>query len=211
MAMALAVGAGPVAAQAGPSLLDQIQPMPLVQPARPPAAGQASTPTTPAAAPDQSTTGGKPGQSPTAPSKAQDPSSDELAISDAALARIRKGLSADVTFKLDDRQLRYYVQILAKQQTFSQFTKGYDWKNGATRGGNPMTHQEFVNMVTPKEMYSSAGITPTDLLQFSLTNWLGQALIKKALNDITKARTERELREIRTRIDRELAALRGGG
>jgi hypothetical protein len=133
------------------------------------------------------------------------------AISDAALARIRKGVASDVRPKLDDRQFRYYVQILAKQQAFSQFTKGYNWKDGATRGGNPMTHQEFLNMVTPKEMYSSAGITPTDLLQFSITNWLGQALIKKALNDIGNARTERELREIRDRIDRELALLRGGG
>ena len=174
----------------------------------PAAAGQTQTP--PSATPAPPVSGGKttlPVTSPADPSQA----GETPAISDAALARIRKAVAAEARLKLDDRQFRYYVQILAKQQAFSQFTKGYNWKDGATRGGNPMTHQEFVNMVTPKEMYSSAGITPTDLLQFSITNWLGQALIKKALNDISNARTERELQQIRDRIDRELAMLKGGG
>jgi len=38
---------------------------------------------------------------------------------------------------------------------------------------------------------------------------VGQALIKKALTDITNARNQHELEAIRDRIDRELAALRG--
>jgi hypothetical protein len=174
------------------------------------AAGQ--TQTSPTATPAQPASGSRTAAQP-ASSAPADPSQagEAPAISDAALARIRKAVASEARLKLDDRQFRYYVQILAKQQAFSQFTKGYNWKDGATRGGNPMTHQEFVNMVTPREMYSSAGITPTDLLQFSITNWLGQALIKKALNDISNARTERELQQIRDRIDRELAMLKGGG
>ena len=187
LALMFAIGAGPAVAAGQP----QTSP-----PATPPQPSSGTRPSPPAAsAPARFVTGRR----------------GAVPISDAALARIRKGVAADATLKLDDRQFRYYVQILAKQQAFTQFTKGYNWKDGATRGGNPMTHQEFLNMVTPREMYSSAGITPTDLLQFSITNWLGQALIKKALNDISNARTERELREIRDRIDRELALLRGGG
>jgi len=173
-----------------------------------PAAAAGTTQTSPAQPASGSRAPAQPAASaPAAPSQA----GEAPAISDAALARIRKAVASEARLKLDDRQFRYYVQILAKQQAFSQFTKGYNWKDGATRGGNPMTHQEFVNMVTPREMYSSAGITPTDLLQFSITNWLGQALIKKALNDISNARTERELQQIRDRIDRELAMLKGGG
>jgi hypothetical protein len=41
-------------------------------------------------------------------------------------------------------------------------------------------------------------------------NWLGQAIIMKGLEEIRKARSEREIAEIRARIDRELAALRAG-
>lgn len=135
-----------------------------------------------------------------------------LELSEGDLARIRRGVAQEPTFKIDEQRLRFYVQVLAKQVSFAaQFARGYDWKNGATRGGNPMTHQEFLNMVTPKEMYSSAGITATDQLQFALTNWVGKALIKKALTDISNARSERELQDIRDRIDRELALLRRGG
>jgi hypothetical protein len=63
-------------------------------------------------------------------------------------------------------------------------------------------------MVTPRDLYSSAGIKPTEMLQMAVTNWLGQTLIKNAIEEMLKARTERERDEIRARIDRELAALR---
>jgi prophage DNA circulation protein len=46
------------------------------------------------------------------------------------------------------------------------------------------------------------------MLQMAVTNWLGQTLIKNAIEEMLKARTERERDEIRARIDRELAALR---
>jgi hypothetical protein len=78
-----------------------------------------------------------------------------------------------------------------------------------------MTHDEFLAMVTPREMYGSAGIKPAEMLQFALVNWLGQAFVKKIVEDLQNAKNEREIREIRDRIDRELAALRarrsGGG
>jgi hypothetical protein len=72
-----------------------------------------------------------------------------------------------------------------------------------------MSHQEFLDLINPKELHSTAGITPAEMLQFAMTNWLGQSLIKKALDDVRNARTEKEVQEIRERIDRELAALRG--
>ena len=130
------------------------------------------------------------------------------AISEADLGRIRKALETSPTLKLDDNQLRYYVRILAQRPDFLDFMKGYDFKNGPTRGGNPMTHQEFLAMVTPKEMNSSGGITAMETLQFAFTNWLGQSLVKKAIEDLKNAKSEREVQEIRDRIDRELAALR---
>jgi hypothetical protein len=137
---------------------------------------------------------------------------DRSQVSDADVERIQRNLKLPPALKLDEQQLRFYVQILAKQQSFSQrFAKGYDWKNGATMGGNPMTHAEFLSLVTPREFYSSGGITATELLQGAIVNWLGQALIKKALSDISNARSEKELQEIRDRIDRELAMLKNKG
>jgi hypothetical protein len=74
-----------------------------------------------------------------------------------------------------------------------------------------MTHQEFLNLVTPREFYSSGGITAMETLQFALTNWLGQTLVKKAIEDLQNAKTEREVDDIRARINRELEALRPSG
>ena len=125
--------------------------------------------------------------------------------------KIRNAVNRPPKLVVDDGQLRIYVEVIAKWPRFDEKTKGYDFINGATPGGNPMSHKEFLNMVTPKEMYGSGGIRPTEMLQFALVNWLGQAIIKKGLEEIRKARNEREIAEIRARIDRELAALKGGG
>jgi hypothetical protein len=123
------------------------------------------------------------------------------------LDRIKRALNQPPALTLDANQLRFYLEIIAKQPRFSDYVKGYDFMNGATRRGNPMTHQEFLTMVTPKEMYSSAGITATDMLQFALTNWLGKALIQKAVEDLKNAKSDREAQEIRDRITHELEAL----
>jgi hypothetical protein len=131
-------------------------------------------------------------------------------ITNNDLARIRRALESGPALKIDDSQLRYYVQVLAKQRTFAEYVKGYDLKNGPTKGGNPMTHQEFLHMVTPREFYSSGGITAMEQLQFALTNWLGQTLVRKAIEDLQAAKSEREVDEIRDRIERELSGLRRG-
>jgi hypothetical protein len=135
-------------------------------------------------------------------------SGSDIAITAADLDRVRKALESSPTLNLGQDKLRYYVRILAKQQTFADFLQGYDFKNGPTRRGNPMSHQEFLAMVTPKEMNSSGGITAMETLQFAFTNWLGQSLVRKALEDLRNAKSDREVQEIRDRIERELAALR---
>ncbi|ODS58633.1 MAG: hypothetical protein ABS36_03640 [Acidobacteria bacterium SCN 69-37] len=146
----------------------------------------------------------------TAPAPATD--SDQPAVTvpvtPGDMARIRKALDADPAVRIDDDQLRFYMQILVKRPTFAEFIKGYDFKNGPTRRGNPMTHNEFLAMVTPKELQSSVGITARETLEFALTNWLGQTLVKRAFEEIQQAKSEREIQEIRDRIDRELAALK---
>jgi hypothetical protein len=131
-------------------------------------------------------------------------------ISTASIERIQGAVNKPARLVIDEGKLRIYVEIIAKWPTFAEMAKGYDLKNGPTPRGNPMTHAEFLSMVTPKEMYSSAGIRPTEVLQMSIVNWLGQAIIKRGLEAIRNAKDDREIAEIRARIDRELAALKGG-
>lgn len=124
------------------------------------------------------------------------------------LDRIRQALNREPAIKIEDHRLRFYVEIVAKWPTFREFIGNYDLRNGPTRGSG-MTHQEFLNHVTPRDFYGSAGIKPTELLQFAVVNWLGQTLAKKAIESFRNARDESELRAIRERIERELAALKG--
>ena len=125
------------------------------------------------------------------------------------LDRIRDGVTRPPQLVIDDGRLKIYVEVIAKWPRFSDLVKGYDLRNGPTARGNPMTHGEFLAMVTPREMYGSGGIRATEMLQMALVNWAGKALIKKGLEAIGNARSDREIAEIRARIDRELAALRG--
>lgn len=147
-------------------------------------------------------------QTPTTATDAAGSGQTAQAISAADLERIRQAVDTTPTINLGQDRLRYYVRILARQTTFTDFLKGYDFVNGPTRRGNPMTHQEFLDMVTPKELHSSGGITAMETLQFAFTNWLGQSLVRKAIEDLRNAKSDREVQEIRDRIERELAALR---
>ena len=123
------------------------------------------------------------------------------------LDRIKRLIDRPPALKIDENRLRFYVEVLARFPTFEAYVKGQDLTKGPTKGG-PMTHQEFLNLVTPRELYSTAGIKPTEMLQFAIVNWLGQELAKKAYDKLRNAYDERQIREIRERIDAELAALR---
>ena len=127
----------------------------------------------------------------------------------AQIARMQRALDQPPGLKLDERQLRFYLEIVQRLPTFAEYSRGYDFLHGPTTGGNPMSHQEFVRMVTPKEMYSSAGITANEQVQGALTNYVGQALIRKALEELRQAKDAHQIQAIRERIDRELDALTG--
>ena len=127
--------------------------------------------------------------------------------------RIREAVRRQPAVKLDDHQLRFYVLVLAKQPNFVEdFAKNYDFRNGPTKRGAAMTHNEFLNMVTPRELNELLGSTSGSsfaMFQAALMNAGAQALIKKAMQEIREARSDREIRAIRDRIERELAALNG--
>ena len=138
------------------------------------------------------------------------PANPTSPISSASIERIQEAVNKPARLVIDEGKLRIYVEVIAKWPSFAEMAKGYDLKNGPTPRGNPMTHAEFLSMVTPREMYSSAGIRPTEVLQMSIVNWLGQAIIKRGLEALRNAKDDREIADIRARIDRELAAIKGG-
>ena len=87
-----------------------------------------------------------------------------------------------------------------------QLVGSFDLMKGPV-AGSTITVRDIDRMVTPKEMYGAAGITATDLLQFAATNFAAQTLIRRAAEEIRHAKDQKEIDEIRARIDRQLAAL----
>jgi hypothetical protein len=130
------------------------------------------------------------------------------------IERIQEAVQRQPAVKLDDHQLRFYVLILAREPNFvADFAKNYDFRNGPTKRGAAMTNSEFLTMVTPRELNELLGSTSASsfaMFQVALMNAGAQSLIKKAIKEISEARSEREVRAIRERIERELAALNGG-
>src|SRR5262245_43755366 len=106
-----------------------------------------------------------------AQAQAQDPPPPTVTGSSQApsqppnIGRIREAVNRPPQLISDDGRLRIYVEVIGKWPTFSELVKDYDLRNGPTRRGAVMTHAEFLSMVTPKEMYSSAGIGPMEMLQ----------------------------------------------
>ena len=149
------------------------------------------------------------GQSPPDQTGSSSSASATVTVSPRQFERIQQAVSQAPALKLDEQQLRFYLEIVASRPTFADYARGYDFLNGPTKGGNPMSHDEFLRLVTPQEMYSSAGITASEQVQFALTGYLFESLIRKAVEELKQAKDERQAKEIRDRIDRELQALTG--
>jgi len=128
-------------------------------------------------------------------------------LSPPDLDRIRDAVTRGPAFKFDENQIRFYLQVVAPKPTFADFVKDQDLMSGPVADA-PMTHREFLDMVTPKELYSAAGIRPVEALQFAVTGLVGQIMLKRAFESATDAWRARQIRELNERIDAELAALR---
>jgi len=146
--------------------------------------------TLPAQAPPQA----QPPQTPRADGASQATATTTLPVD---LDRIREALLNGQTAQLDEPHLRFYLDILAKHPTFKQFIGSADLLHGAVPGA-PMDHQEFLDMVTPREFNHPMGVNVL-------------AATKKVADALRRSRSDADVQAIRAEIDRELAALRGGG
>lgn len=72
--------------------------------------------------------------------------------------RIRRALTGPAPIRLEGSGLRFYVDVVARQRTFADYVQGVDLVNGKTKRGNPMTHRDFENLVTPREFQRQGGL-----------------------------------------------------
>lgn len=143
------------------------------------------------------------------PAIAQTPPAAVNADLPVSLDRIRKGLEKESTLQLVPRRRedipRFYLEVVGKP-TFETFLQDFDLVNGPVPFSGP-THREFLDMVTPKELYSSAGFGAAEVLQAAVM-WKGvEWLARKAIKGAVNARRDGELNAIRDQIKYELGAI----
>lgn len=127
------------------------------------------------------------------------------------LGRIREGLAQPIPAKrFDDGRLRFFAETQEKLPSFEALTFGFDLFNGPVPGAG-MTHQDFLTMVTPKYLNSSGGIRAIETLEWGLVNYAAVWTVKRLYKELSEAKTAMRKRQIQQQIDRELAALKGGG
>ena len=127
----------------------------------------------------------------------------------ANLDRIREGLKRPEILKVRQEGTRFYLTVVGERIDIHEYLANSDLKYAPVPGAG-VTHQDFLNHITPKYLYSSGGIKATELLEWNLVNWLGQMAVKKIIGELSEAAKEAQIRRIREQIDRELAALKGG-
>ena len=133
--------------------------------------------------------------------------------SEASLERIQRKLMRDPAIKLDkqppdpDRGLpRFRVQVDAPALTIEQIL-GPDFLRGPVPATG-MTHQEFLDLVTPTDVRGYAAFTNKEGITVALTSTALQWALKSALEEWRGAKDERAREAARKEVEETLAALR---
>ena len=125
------------------------------------------------------------------------------------LARIREAVARPTVLRIENGQLRIYVEVIGHWPSFAEVAKGYDLKAGPT-GRSSISHNALFASAAPKELFGAPGMQGDDEMTGKVINYIGKSAIGRGLRAITRSRTDKELAEIRAQIDRELAAIKGG-
>ena len=130
-----------------------------------------------------------------------------------SLEKIQKKLSRDPAIKVDILPVEtesglptFRVQIDAPKLTIEQIL-GPDYLRGPVPYGG-MTHQEFLDMVTPTDVRGYAAFTNGEGVTVALTSLALQWALKTALQELREARTERAQAAARKEVQEALEALR---
>jgi hypothetical protein len=133
-----------------------------------------------------------------------DGSSDDLPVS---VDRIRSKLSEPPAIRLQTEPFVFRVEVLGRKITIEDIL-GPDYLKGpipAVAGG--MTHQEFLDLVTPKDVQGYAAFNNGEAAMVAATSFaLGWGL-QKAMHKFADAKQEREREAARKEVQEALAEL----
>ena len=112
---------------------------------------------------------------------------DDLPVS---LERIQRALAHTPKLRFDDNDRPVFrVEVFGEKPTIEDIL-GPDFHKGPVKYGG-MTHQEFLNMVTPKDVQGYAAFSNKEGATVAATSFLLQWTLQKAIRKLSEARDAR--------------------
>jgi hypothetical protein len=122
------------------------------------------------------------------------------------LDKIQRALSRPPAIKLETNRTVFRVEIFGRPPTIEDIL-GPDYLKGPAPGG-VMTHQEFLNMVTPKDVQGYAAFDNKQALTIAATSFALKWALQKAIDKYHSANEERGREAARREVEQALAELR---
>lgn len=161
----------------------------------------------PAETPRTSASGGTVAQKPASPQEKPQPAvkirPEDLPVS---LERIQAALARTPMLRFDQQARPIFrVQVFGERPTIEDIL-GPDYVPGPVPHGS-LTHQEFLQMVTPKDVQGYAGFSNEEGAVVASTSLLFQWTLQKAVQKLSESRDEREREAARKEVLEALNAL----
>ena len=128
---------------------------------------------------------------------------DSLPVS---VKKIQRALLRDPAIRVAEQRTKFRVEVFGRKPTIEEIL-GPDYHRGPAPYGG-MTHQEFLNVVTPKDVQGYAAFDNKEGAMVAVTSFAIQYALAKAIKKFQEARQERERAEAKREVDEALAALR---
>jgi hypothetical protein len=122
-----------------------------------------------------------------------------------SLERIQRALSKPAPIQLKEQSPVFRLEVFGKKPTLEDILGEKFWIGPTPYGG--MTHQEFLDMVTPQLAQPYAGFTGGHLLAEIGLTYAEQWALKQALRKFRDAKEDREREAARKEVMEALAAL----
>ncbi len=122
-----------------------------------------------------------------------------------SLARIQRALSRPPAIRVQGNRIVFRVEVLGRKPSIEDIL-GPDYLKGPVPSGG-MTHQEFLNMVTPKNFQGYAAFSNREAFSVAATSFALQWALQKAIRKFETAKQEREREAARKEVQEALADL----
>ena len=134
------------------------------------------------------------------------PAGVDLELLPIDIDKIQQALSRPPAIKLDTRRSVFRIEIFGRKPTIEDIL-GPDYRKGPAPAGG-MSHQEFLDMVTPKDVQGYAAFSNKQAITVAATSVALKWALQKAIQKYNDAQEERGREAAKKEVEEALAELR---